>query len=99
MRLAASNSNAKQDDSVSKSVTAVESLSSQLTSLKQDFQNLKKKNVNSRNRGFMRQTYTKCNFCTSKMLINVHIVTYVAQTVTMQEDVYQNQTRATVDDW
>ena len=51
------NSKTKQDDSVSKLVAAVESLSSRLTSSKQDFQDLKQRNVNSRNRGFMRQTY------------------------------------------
>ena len=33
------------------------------------------------------------------MLINVHIVTYVPQTVTVQEDVHKNQTWETVDDW
>ena len=37
------NSKGKQDDPVSKLVTAVESLSSQLTSLKQDFQDLKQR--------------------------------------------------------
>ena len=58
------NSKAKQDDSVSKLVTAIESLSSQLASLKQDFQDLKQKNLNSRNRSFVRQTYTTCDFCT-----------------------------------
>ena len=33
------------------------------------------------------------------MLTNVYIVTYVAQTVTVQEDIHQNQTRETVDGW
>ena len=45
----ASNSKAKQEDSFLKLVTAFESLSPQLSSLKQDFQDLKQKNVNSRN--------------------------------------------------
>ena len=41
-------SKAKQEDSVLKLVTAFESLSPQLSSLK-DFQDLKQKNLNSRN--------------------------------------------------
>ena len=48
------NSKNKQDDFVSKLVTAVESLSSQLTSLRQNFEGLKQRNKNSRNRGFTR---------------------------------------------
>ena len=44
-------SKAKQEDSLLKLVTAFESLSPQLSSLKRDFQDLKQKNVNSRNEG------------------------------------------------
>ena len=33
------------------------------------------------------------------MLINVHIVASVTQRITVQEDVHQNQTRETDDDW
>ena len=62
------NSKAKQDDSVSKPVTAVESLSFQVTLLQLDFQDLKQGNINRRNGGFMRQKYSKCNFWILKVL-------------------------------
>ena len=50
-------SSSSKENSVSKLVTAIESLSFQLTSLKQYFQNLKEINVNSRNRNVLRQTF------------------------------------------
>ena len=49
----------QHDDSISKLVSAVDVLTSKVTSLQQDFDNMKQKNVKSRN--FL---YAKCNVCT-----------------------------------
>ena len=49
----------QHDDSIPKLVSAVDMLTSKLTSLQEDFDNMKQKNVKSRN--FL---YKKCNACT-----------------------------------
>ena len=48
----------QHNDSISKFVSAVDVLTSKLTSLQQDFDDMKQKNVKSRN--FL---YTRCNVC------------------------------------
>ena len=83
----------QHDDSISKLVSAVDVLTSKLTSLQQDFDNMKQKNVKSRH--FL---YTKCNVCTLNKVDNVRTVIYVVWRDTLQADAQLEATRETKDD-
>ena len=83
----------QHDDSISKFVSAVDVLTSKVTSLQQDFDNMKQKNVKSRH--FL---YTKCNVCTLNKVDNVRTVIYVVWRDTLQADAQLEATRETKDD-
>ena len=83
----------QHDDSISKLVSAVDVLTSKLSSLQQDFDNMKQKNVKSRH--FL---YTKCNVCTLNKVDNVRTVIYVVWRDTLQADAQLEATRETKDD-